>query len=160
MLLRYYWGTSKIVVLSFFFFLPFPCFSLQVADRCPYCNNSFDTSQFENDLDEYQIEAMESIVSSLSCKHIEHNIKLIKGPQDSGKTKLISAILASIGHTLRCVVYAPSASDIVGILNETKNLNMSHDQYKQFSEKAIVFERTCDLGADFGHMSAEKAKLI
>nr|ABA91400.1 hypothetical protein LOC_Os11g03930 [Oryza sativa Japonica Group] len=75
---------------------------------------------------------MESIVSSLSCKHIEHNIKLIKGPQDSGKTKLISAILASIGHTLRCVVYAPSASDIVGILNETKNLNMSHDQYKQF----------------------------
>uniref|UniRef100_A0A0D3HHV0 DNA2/NAM7 helicase helicase domain-containing protein n=1 Tax=Oryza barthii TaxID=65489 RepID=A0A0D3HHV0_9ORYZ len=95
---------------------------------------------------------MESIVSSLSCKHIEHNIKLIKGPQDSGKTKLILAILASIGHTLCCVVYAPSASDIVGILNETKNLNMSHDQYKQFSEKAIVFERTCDLGADFGHM--------
>lgn len=82
MLLRYYWGTSKIVVLSFFFFLPFPCFSLQVADRCPYCNNSFDTSQFENDLDEYQIESMESIVSSLSCKHIEQGRKIL-GRQSS-----------------------------------------------------------------------------
>uniref|UniRef100_A0A0E0MJA2 DNA2/NAM7 helicase helicase domain-containing protein n=1 Tax=Oryza punctata TaxID=4537 RepID=A0A0E0MJA2_ORYPU len=112
-----------------------------VTDQCPNRNNSFDTSRFENDLDEYQIEAMESI--------------LIKGPKDSRKTKLISAILASIGHTLRCVVYAPSASDVVGILNEIKHLNMSQDQYKQFCEKAIVFERACDLGADFRHMSVE-----
>uniref|UniRef100_A0A0E0KML0 Uncharacterized protein n=1 Tax=Oryza punctata TaxID=4537 RepID=A0A0E0KML0_ORYPU len=125
-----------------------------VTDQCPNCNNSFDTSRFENDLDEYQIEAMESIVSSLSCKHFEHNIKLIKGPKDFRKTKLISAILVLIGHTLHCVVYAPSVSD-VGILNEIKHLNMSQDQYRQFCEKAIVFERACDLGADFRHMLVE-----
>lgn len=153
MLLRYYWGTSKIVVLSFFFFAVSLLF---FAGRWPmsilqqfiwYLSIRERSWWIPN-----RINGIHSIFSILQTHRT--------GPQDSGKTKLISAILASIGHTLRCVVYAPSASDIVGILNETKNLNMSHDQYKQFSEKAIVFERTCDLGADFGHMSAEKAKLI
>uniref|UniRef100_A0A0D9XNS7 Peptidase C1A papain C-terminal domain-containing protein n=1 Tax=Leersia perrieri TaxID=77586 RepID=A0A0D9XNS7_9ORYZ len=126
-----------------------------VGGPCSSCINSFDTSQFKNDLDEYQLKVIESITHSLSCKHSEYIIELIRGAQDSGKTNLLSTLLASIGHRLKCVVYVPSACDVVNLLNEMKHLSMPHHEYKQLCEKIIVFERTSDLGAQLEQMSMD-----
>lgn len=76
--------------------------------------------------------------------HLNH-IELINGA-GPGRIKLLSSLLVMFMDKLRVVVYAPSADDIVELLNGVYDLCFSNNKLKLFCENIICFERNSDMG--------------
>ncbi|CAD6259771.1 unnamed protein product [Miscanthus lutarioriparius] len=96
------------------------------------CLTSFAEHLLSVNLNQSQMDAIESIISAVRCKHLNLT-KLIWGPPGTGKTKTVSAILWALAclkcRTLTC---APTNVAVVGVctrfLQNLKEFNMPIDK--------------------------------
>ncbi|CAO2036355.1 unnamed protein product [Urochloa humidicola] len=96
------------------------------------CLASFPEQLLSDNLNQSQVEAIESVISAVRCRHLNLT-KLIWGPPGTGKTKTVSSILWALSclkcRTLTC---APTNVAVVGVctrfLQNLKDFNKKIDK--------------------------------
>ncbi|PNT61766.1 uncharacterized protein LOC100839489 [Brachypodium distachyon] len=99
------------------------------------CLTSFTEQLLSINLNRSQVDAIESVISAIRCRHMDHT-KLIWGPPGTGKTKTVSALLWVLAclkcRTLTC---APTNVAVVGVcarfLQNLKDFNEHIDESSQ-----------------------------
>lgn len=94
-----------------------------------------------------QNEIICDISKSLSCFH-ENHIELISevGPGRTKWIKLLSPLLQKLMDRSRIVVCAPTAIDVLGLINGLYDYFLLNNKLELFSENIICLERKSDMG--------------
>ncbi|KAG8066101.1 hypothetical protein GUJ93_ZPchr0004g39747 [Zizania palustris] len=105
------------------------------ANQDGHCVASFTKKLLSINLNQSQVDAIESVISAVQCKH-SNLMKLIWGPPGTGKTKTVSAILWALAclkcRTLTC---APTNVAVVGVC--TRFLQVFRDFNKNDNENSL-----------------------